>query len=146
MTLSTVRLKLVHQPLDQDKLFFYFGHGKWHSPIRCFPPLSQDCDSDITSTPCTHQTDSFVVDFIIIRNLYDDMAFHFIQTSESLSSIQSHQAWFTFTLLSNQTLFHSGFLLWFHVSYMYPFNLVILVSPFNRKLTHWTWSLCLVYK
>jgi hypothetical protein len=28
MTLSTVCLKLAHQPFDQDKLSFYFGHGK----------------------------------------------------------------------------------------------------------------------
>jgi hypothetical protein len=27
-TLSTVCLKLAHQPVDQDKLSFYFGHGK----------------------------------------------------------------------------------------------------------------------
>jgi hypothetical protein len=27
-SLSTVCLKLAHQPLDQDKLYFYFGHGK----------------------------------------------------------------------------------------------------------------------
>jgi hypothetical protein len=31
MTLSTVCLKLAHQPFDQDKLSFYFGHGKWHA-------------------------------------------------------------------------------------------------------------------
>jgi hypothetical protein len=28
MTLSTVCLKLAHQSFDQDKLYFYFGHGK----------------------------------------------------------------------------------------------------------------------
>jgi hypothetical protein len=105
MTLSTVHLKLVHQPLDQDKLYFYFGYGKWHSPIRCFPPLSQDCDNGITPTPCTHQTDSFVVDFIINRNLYDGMAFHFIQTSESLSSIQTHQSLvYFYSLVQSDTL------------------------------------------
>jgi hypothetical protein len=36
MTLSTVCLKLAHQPFDQDKLSFYFGHGKWHATIVAF--------------------------------------------------------------------------------------------------------------
>jgi hypothetical protein len=36
MTLSTVCLKLAHQPVDQDKLYFYFGHGKWHATIVAF--------------------------------------------------------------------------------------------------------------
>jgi hypothetical protein len=50
------------------------------------------------------------------------------------------QAWFTFTLLSNQILFHSGFFIGFN---MYPFNLIILVSPYNRtSLLAWLIKKC----
>jgi hypothetical protein len=57
------------------------------------------------------------------------MVFYFIQTSES------YQAWFTFTL------FHFGFLIWFHVNSIYTFNPDLLVSllflVYTKKMPAW---------
>jgi hypothetical protein len=95
---------------------------------------STESDDQVTDEwqddPVHTKTDSLVVSCIIIANLYDDMVFRFIQTSKSLPSIQTHQSLVYFYSLFQSDTLPLWLLYWFHVSYLYPSNLVILVSPF----------------